>query len=89
MRFSLCWLLPSLVFGACQAQQSPDALQAGEQALRAENPQAALHQFDLVLRQQPRQERALVLRSKARYQLWDYRQRINAPPWVKAVLFAA
>jgi tetratricopeptide (TPR) repeat protein len=72
MRFSLCWLLPSLIFGACQAQQSPDALQAGEQALLVGNTQAAITQFDKALRQYPQQERALFLRSKAKYQLKDY-----------------
>jgi tetratricopeptide (TPR) repeat protein len=85
MRFALGWLLPSLLFGACQAQQSLDALQAGEQALRAGNPQVALHQLDLVLRQQPRQERALVLRSKARYQLHDYQGVIDDARQVLAI----
>lgn len=86
MRFPLLWLSVSFICGACQAQpSSTTALQAGEQALRAGNPQEALHQFDLALRQQPRQEKALVLRSKARYQLRDYQGAIADAQQVLAI----
>ncbi|MGI4737520.1 MAG: tetratricopeptide repeat protein [Janthinobacterium lividum] len=47
-------------------------MQAGEQAFRVGNPQAAITQFDEALRQHPQQERVLFLRSKAKYQLKDY-----------------
>lgn len=61
MRPILLCLLLSLVGTACHAQHPLSALQAGEQALQAGNPQEALRQFDLALRQQPHLERALAL----------------------------
>lgn len=86
MRFLPLWLSVSFICGACQAQPSSiTALQAGEQALRAGNPQEALRQFDLALRQQPQQEKALVLRSKARYQLRDYQGAIADAQQVLAI----
>jgi tetratricopeptide (TPR) repeat protein len=62
-----------LLCQACQGQDPNQQLLAAEQALNAGKPEEALHRFDALLHEAPEHERALVLRSKAKYQLQDYR----------------
>lgn len=62
-----------LLCQACQGQDLNQQLLAAEQALNAGEAQDALHRFDALLQEAPEHERALVLRSKAKYQLQDYR----------------
>jgi tetratricopeptide (TPR) repeat protein len=81
----LFWLLSCLCCQTCQAQGQSDALQAGEQALATGNTQAAIQQFDKVLRQNPQQERVLLLRSKAKYKLQDYQGAIQDAQQVLAI----
>lgn len=57
---------------ACQGQDITQQLRAAERALNAGKSAEALRRFDALLQQAPEHERALVLRSKAKYQLQDY-----------------
>ncbi|MBC6699868.1 tetratricopeptide repeat protein [Hymenobacter puniceus] len=72
MKRTLFWFCILLLTQACQAQSTADDFALGEKALDDGNTAAAIQHFDAVLKQQPRQERALVLRSKAKYQQQDY-----------------
>lgn len=57
---------------ACQGQDLNQLLLTAEQALGAGNAEQALHRLDVLLKEAPEHERALVLRCKAKYQLRDY-----------------
>lgn len=72
MKRKLLWSCILLLTQACQAQIKVDEFALGEQALNNGNPVVAIQYFDAVLKQQPQQERALVLRSKAKYQQQNY-----------------
>ncbi|WP_460613365.1 hypothetical protein [Hymenobacter seoulensis] len=67
------WFILLLLAQSCQAQNSVDEFVLGEQALNAGNTAAAIQHFDALLKQQPLQERALILRSKAKYQQRNYK----------------
>ncbi len=64
-------LYPYLSIQAWQAQSKADDFALGTE-LDDGYPAAAIQHFNVFLKQQPRQERALVLRSKAKYQQRDY-----------------
>ncbi|WP_426489629.1 tetratricopeptide repeat protein [Hymenobacter sp. 102] len=72
MKRTLFWFGILLLAQACQTQTTVDDFALGETALNGGNMPAAIRHFDAVLKQQPQQERALVLRSKAKYQQHDY-----------------
>lgn len=88
MKNTLLWLVTLIICQACQAQgqQGPsETLLAGEQALHAGNSQEAIRQFDVILQKNPKQERALVLRSNAKYKLRDYQGAIQDAQQVLAI----
>lgn len=72
MKRTLFWSCILFLAQACQAQSKTDEFALGEQALNDGNTAVAIQHFDALLKQQPRQERALVLRSKAKYQQQNY-----------------
>jgi tetratricopeptide (TPR) repeat protein len=72
MKYALLGLCILVGVQACKSQNSVDEFALGEQALNAGNNATAVRHFTVLLEQQPRHERALVLRSKAKYQQRDY-----------------
>lgn len=72
MKGTLLWICVAWLIQSCQTHNEGNELALGEQALNAGNTAVAIQHFDALLIQQPRQERALVLRSKAKYQQQDY-----------------
>ena len=72
MKITYSLLCLALLIQSCQGQNPAESIAQGEKELNAGNAKAAVNYFDAALGQTPNSKRALVMRSKAKYQLKDY-----------------
>lgn len=82
------WVVALAICQGCQAQsqqeESKDLL-AAEHALDSGNNKEAILQFDNILKNNSQQERALLLRCKAKYNLQDYQGAITDAQQILAI----
>ena len=82
------WVITLVLCQGCQAQSQQEHLEefaAAEQALSSGNSQEAIRRFDEIIKMNPKQERAFLLRCKAKYKLHDYQGAIKDAQQILAI----